>query len=337
MTLVEQYAPGTVRSARAATRGCCAFAHGEVDWYTELARRARSMWIELQEETGTRIWEPVGVAWFAQREDGFEARSRAALDRLGVPYEWLAPDDARELYPSLATDDLAAVLYEPEAGVLHARRATQLLVEDGERPGVLYESAASSPRTTRARDVVIWACGPWLRIALPRARRAEDDAPRRLLLRRRRVVARNARILRVRRAVLRPRRDRRARGQGRARPPRRRDRPRHARPAAAAGSRAATPATMPRGASRRSPARRWSARASASTTSPSTRTSSSTAIPSAPRWWLIGGSSGHGFKHGPALGRVRRRLHRGDARARAVPRARPAHRATPACAPRSFG
>ena len=50
---------------------------------------------ELQELTGTRIWEPVGVAWFAQTEDGFEARSRAVLDRLGIRAEWLSPEEAR--------------------------------------------------------------------------------------------------------------------------------------------------------------------------------------------------------------------------------------------------
>ena len=59
-----------------------------------------------------------------------------------MPYEWLTPDDARDLYPSLDDDDLHAVLLEPEAGVMHARRATQLLVEDGERRGVRLEHGA---------------------------------------------------------------------------------------------------------------------------------------------------------------------------------------------------
>ena len=38
----------------------------------------------------------------------------------------------------------------------------------------------------------------------------------------------------------------------------------------------------------------------ASTTSPATRTSSSTGT-RCTVWWLVGGGSGHGFKHGPAL------------------------------------
>ena len=68
----------------------------------------RTLWLELQEETGTQIWEPVGVAWFAQTDDGFEAQSRVTLEAAGVACEWLSPDDARSLYPSLGVDDLSA-------------------------------------------------------------------------------------------------------------------------------------------------------------------------------------------------------------------------------------
>ncbi len=167
VTLVEQYAPGTVRSASGGDTRLLRFAHGDVDWYAALARSARLKWIELQEATGTHIWEPIGLAWFARDEDGFEARSRASLDRLGVSYDWLDPETARELYPSLNVDDLVGVLYEPEAGVLHARRATQLLVEDGERAGVLYESTRVLPADEPHADVVIWACGPWLASLFP--------------------------------------------------------------------------------------------------------------------------------------------------------------------------
>jgi sarcosine oxidase len=162
VTLVEQYSPGTVRSGSGGDTRLSRAAHGPVDWYTQLSRRARTLWLELQEETGTRIWEPVGVAWFARREDGFEAESRAALDRLGVPHEWLTPDAARDLYPSLATDDLHAVLYEPEAGVLYARLATQLLVEDGLRHGVRLQNGSLVPGDEPSSDVVVWACGAWL-------------------------------------------------------------------------------------------------------------------------------------------------------------------------------
>ena len=58
VTLVEQYAPGTVRSASGGDTRLLRASHGSVDWYADLAWRARSAWLALQEETGTPIWEP---------------------------------------------------------------------------------------------------------------------------------------------------------------------------------------------------------------------------------------------------------------------------------------
>lgn len=167
VTLAEQYGPGTVRSASGGDTRLLRAAHGDEDWYTQLARRARTLWLELQDETHTRIWEPVGLAWFARRPGGFEEQSVPALGRARVPYEWRAAADALELFPTLAVDDLHGVLFEPDAGVLHARRATQLLVEDGERRGVRLEPARVLPTDRPRRDAVVWACGAWLPLLFP--------------------------------------------------------------------------------------------------------------------------------------------------------------------------
>jgi glycine/D-amino acid oxidase-like deaminating enzyme len=167
VTLAEQYGPGTVRSASGGDTRLLRAAHGDTAWYTELAWRARSLWLDLQEETATRIWEPTGLAWLARADDGFERSSVAPLERAGVPHEWLAPEQAADLFPSLGLAGLHAVLWEPSAGVLHARRATQLLVEDGERRGVRRLAARVAPGGEQAADAVVWACGAWLPALFP--------------------------------------------------------------------------------------------------------------------------------------------------------------------------
>jgi glycine/D-amino acid oxidase-like deaminating enzyme len=162
VTLVEQYAPGTVRSASGGDTRLLRAAHGPEEWYAASALRALDLWLDLQEETGQRIFEPVGLAWLAHRDDGFEAASVPVLERLGVEHEWLRPEDARPLFPSLATDDLTAVLWEPGAGVLRARSATRLLVEDAGREGVDVVPGRAAPAAPPEADVVVWACGAWL-------------------------------------------------------------------------------------------------------------------------------------------------------------------------------
>src|SRR5205807_1279147 len=85
---------------------------------------------KLEAETGQRLFEPVGVAWFDDGKSEFTASSEATLRGLGIPCERLNAEEARRLYPSL---DVHSVLFEPDAGVLHARRATEALAR-GPRP-----------------------------------------------------------------------------------------------------------------------------------------------------------------------------------------------------------
>src|SRR5262249_46681108 len=99
---------------------------------------------------------------FAHAAGGFEELSVPGLERAGIPFEWLAPGDATQLFPSVSTGDLYGVLYEPEAGGLHARRATQLLVEDAQRRGVRRVAERVTPAADPAADAVVWACGAWL-------------------------------------------------------------------------------------------------------------------------------------------------------------------------------
>ena len=73
-------------------------------------------------------------------------------------------------------------------------------------------------------------------------------------------------------------------------------------------TRSVSPAATWRAASRTSPMGRSSRPAPASTRRRRTPTSSSTAIPAFDNVWLVGGGSGHGFKHGPVIGRYVNRL-----------------------------
>ena len=162
VTLQEQYRPGTVRSASGGDTRLLRVAHGPLEWYAASALRALDLWRELEAETGARLLEQVGLAWLAQRHDGFEGQSRAVFDRVGVEYEWLDPGDATRLFPSLDPSGLAAVLWEPGAGVLQARAATQALAASAARRGARLEAARADPAAPPAADVVVWACGAWL-------------------------------------------------------------------------------------------------------------------------------------------------------------------------------
>jgi sarcosine oxidase len=169
--LVDRDEPGHERAESGGESRLIRFSHGPHAWYTRSARRALELWRELDPE----LVVPSGVVWFARRADGFEAESERVLRGEGVPVERLSPEDARGLFPSLGTDDLAFVLHEPEAGILRARDATRALVRRAIERGARLERGWAEPDGAGARvngerrgaDVVMWACGAWLARLFP--------------------------------------------------------------------------------------------------------------------------------------------------------------------------
>src|SRR4051812_50203109 len=79
VTLVEQYTPGNVRSGSGGDTRLSRAAHGGVEWYTRLSRRARTMWLEVQGGTGAPIWGAGGGAGVARSAGGVGEQSRAGL------------------------------------------------------------------------------------------------------------------------------------------------------------------------------------------------------------------------------------------------------------------
>jgi glycine/D-amino acid oxidase-like deaminating enzyme len=155
--LIEQYVPGHVRSGSGGDTRLLRLSHGGVEWYTHSAVRALELWRELEAETGVRVFEPVGLAWFETGDDDFTHRSEASLRELGLPVERLSPEESRRLFPSVGGDDLRGTVFEPGAGVLYARMATQLLAR-----GLPVEVGRASVDRPPGADVVVWACGAWL-------------------------------------------------------------------------------------------------------------------------------------------------------------------------------
>ena len=175
MTLVEQYAPGHVRAASGGENRLLRFSHGPHVWYTESAKRALGLWRELEAEARAELFVPCGVAWFFDESEAWAAASESALSEHGLAIERLAPDEAQRLFPSFDPTGLTSVSYEPEAGVLRARDATRALAEQAVARGARFVEGVAVPEGGAALvagellegDHVIWAAGAWLARLFP--------------------------------------------------------------------------------------------------------------------------------------------------------------------------
>lgn len=161
VALYERHEPGHLGAASGGESRLIRYSHGDADWYARSAWRARDLWRELEDETGRELLVECGIAWFAHSDDGFEARSERVLRAEGIPVERLDPSAGLELFPSFAGEDIAFILWEPQAGVLRAREATRATVDAAERAGVRLVREAGEAGSVGG-DVVVWACGAWL-------------------------------------------------------------------------------------------------------------------------------------------------------------------------------
>src|SRR5919106_2399717 len=107
VTLVDQYGAGNSLASSGDESRVTRSAHGADMHYPVWQRRALEQWLALDRS----LFVPTGVVWLAHREDGFEADSLRALERLGIPAERLEPDALHARLPQMRTDDVASALH----------------------------------------------------------------------------------------------------------------------------------------------------------------------------------------------------------------------------------
>jgi glycine/D-amino acid oxidase-like deaminating enzyme len=171
VVLVDQFEPGDARSTSGGETRLIRASHGADAEYTAMARRARALWRELEAETGAEVMVECGVSWFAHVEDGWEAASAAVFEAQGIPFERLSVSEAAARFPSFGGDDLTFVLHEPEAGFLRAQRGVRALAAAARGHGARVVRGRAQPDggtavlddgTRLEGDAVVWACGGWL-------------------------------------------------------------------------------------------------------------------------------------------------------------------------------
>ncbi|HZI40115.1 MAG TPA: FAD-binding oxidoreductase, partial [Gemmatimonadaceae bacterium] len=150
------------------------------------AREAMKRWTAFDDEWGRdlrlNLFHVTGDLICREEWDSFQLRCKLWWDKHKIPYAVLNPDDVRRSYPVMSLDGITAVLYEPDAGVVRARRAVHAVAAAFEKlggqimigrakpsqvvNGRLEEIALDTGTTLRA-DTFVFAVGPWLGKTFP--------------------------------------------------------------------------------------------------------------------------------------------------------------------------
>jgi len=177
VTLVDAHGPAHSRASSGGESRLTRAAYGKDAIYTRMARDSLPQWQALSAVSGLPILHQCGILFFFPTEEPYVGESIAAHREFGLRTEVLDRAEMAKRFPMIDFDGIRVGLYEPDFGALMARRSVQTLVERFVKSGGTYlKGAATAPDSSvgklseirlangerLAGDRFVFALGPWL-------------------------------------------------------------------------------------------------------------------------------------------------------------------------------
>ena len=158
--------------------------------YTEMAARALKLWARYERKWKQQFLHRCGVLWMASgRDDTFERGSVVMLRAGKIEYQEFSSAQMKKRWPQINFEEVQWGILEPECGYLDARASCAGVVEAFIRAGGTYRQAAVAGPSLEAdlgrgskgkrlsvslsdggrisADVFVFAGGPWLSRLFP--------------------------------------------------------------------------------------------------------------------------------------------------------------------------
>ena len=182
VTLLDAHGPANSRASSGGHTRVIRMGYGAEEIYSRWSVDSLHQWKALAERTSSTLFHQTGVLWLARDRDALALATLATLERIGVAHERVSRPHLQSRWPQVAFDADDWAILEPRSGVLMASRAVRVLVGDLVSRGVRYiPAAARPPAAANARvesietidglicrgAAFVFACGPWLPALFP--------------------------------------------------------------------------------------------------------------------------------------------------------------------------
>jgi glycine/D-amino acid oxidase-like deaminating enzyme len=142
-----------------------------------MVARALRHWQEYEQRWNVKLFFRSGALRMAGADDSYERAALPVLQQAGIQFEKLSAADCARRWPQMNFDGVSWSVYEPDSGFLAARRACEAVFDAFLKSGGQYEQAKATPgRITASRmdgitvgrgdtvraDIYVFAPGPWL-------------------------------------------------------------------------------------------------------------------------------------------------------------------------------
>src|SRR5262249_19458553 len=151
--------------------------YGSDTLYARWAADSLQLWQELFRASGHSLFIKTGVLWLGADAGLYTHQLLERLVAMGLAHEKLSASEIGARFSQISLDRVSFGVFEPDSGILLARRSVQAVVDDAIRLGVEYVIDEVVPpqsggdhidylRTRRGKDIsgdtFIFACGAWL-------------------------------------------------------------------------------------------------------------------------------------------------------------------------------
>jgi monomeric sarcosine oxidase len=174
--ILDAYGPANSRASSGGESRIIRMGYGPDELYTRWSMRSLPAWEELDASTGAEIFHRTGVLWLSPKGNPYTHQTLDVLKKTGVPHELMNADDVRRRYPQISIPDDGMAFLETASGAIMARRAVELVVAEAVRKGAGYRSEFIEAPSGKGRlhsiravngeqfsaDAFVFACGPWL-------------------------------------------------------------------------------------------------------------------------------------------------------------------------------
>ena len=176
VVLVDAYGVGHARASSGGESRVTRLSYGGDPLYSPMARESLEAWDALSARRGEPVLYRTGVLWFSPAQDDYMAKSLVWLEQNKVEHRRLDLAALREAYPQVVFREGETGFLETGSGALIAGRGVAAVVRDaGLTPRLLKAGpplrdgdAYRLEGGLRAKSLV-YACGPWLPALFPQA------------------------------------------------------------------------------------------------------------------------------------------------------------------------
>jgi len=168
VTLIDAWGSGNSRSSSGDETRVIRSTYGANEFYFDLNVRALELWKEHQKLWNRQVFYNTGVLWMCHHEKCSVVDDSIPYSKKHkMEYEYLSKADIAKRYEIVNTNRIHHGYFDPYGGYLKARESTQLVQETFVKEGGTFINKRVMPGEKLEADTIIYACGSWLGSLFP--------------------------------------------------------------------------------------------------------------------------------------------------------------------------